>query len=148
MTPGKGISAFHNQSVRPPWGLRCRKLTFSGHPKTTFRVLAMVIRIVMTIASKKMTISVTPKTGLGRAENRSEKGAKYSHFVKGCYFCGPHHAPKRSRGPRKQSWFDKFFRKLRPEKWALRLYIYTFSPRFLHKYTAGCKGFSPQEPRP
>mgnify|MGYP004676288663 CR=1 FL=1 len=32
-------------------------------------MLAMVIRIVMTIVSKKMTIFVTPKTCLGRAEN-------------------------------------------------------------------------------
>ena len=30
----------------------------------------MVIRIVMTIASKKMTIAATLKTILGRAENR------------------------------------------------------------------------------
>ncbi len=29
----------------------------------------MVIRIVMTIASKKMTIAATPKIILGRAEN-------------------------------------------------------------------------------
>ncbi len=46
----------------------------------------MVIRNVMTIASEKMTIAVTLKTDLARAENSGEKGAKYPYFVKGCYF--------------------------------------------------------------
>ncbi len=57
----------------------------------------MVIRIVMTIASKKMTIAATLETIPEKAENSGEKGAKCPCFVKGCYFPGPHHAPKRPR---------------------------------------------------
>ncbi len=54
----------------------------------------MVIRIVMTIASKKMTVAAARKTVLGKAENRGEKGVKSPYFVKVCYFCSPHGTPK------------------------------------------------------
>ena len=57
----------------------------------------MVIRIVMTIASTKMTIAATPKTVLTKAENSGGKGAKRPYFVKGCYFYGPRKAPKSLR---------------------------------------------------
>ena len=57
----------------------------------------MVIRSVMTIASKKMTIAATLKTILARGGNRGEKGIIYPHFVKSCYFCGPRDTPKRPR---------------------------------------------------
>ncbi len=57
----------------------------------------MVIRIVMTIASTKMTIAATPKTVLTKAENSGEKGAKRPYFVKGCYFYGPRKVPKSLR---------------------------------------------------
>jgi len=60
-------------------------------------LLAMVIRIVMTIASKKMTIAATPKIGSEKAGNSGEKGANNRYFVKGCYFCGPRHARKPPR---------------------------------------------------
>ena len=53
----------------------------------------MVIRIVMTIASEKMTIAVTLKTILKRAENRLGKCAKRLCFVKEYYFYGPRDAP-------------------------------------------------------
>ena len=129
-------------SVRSPRGRRWRKRQFSDCPETTFKVLAMVIRIVMTIASEKMTVAAMLKTALARAENRAEKGAKCRYFVKGCYFCGPHGARKWLRWPRKSSWFDEFFRDLCPVKRLLRLYIYTLSPQVLHKYTVACKGFS------
>ena len=57
----------------------------------------MVIRIVMTIASKKMAIAATPKIVPGRAENSGEKGAKHPYFVKGCYFYSPNDDRKRPR---------------------------------------------------
>ena len=57
----------------------------------------MVIRIVMTIASKKMTIAATLKTILARGGNSGEKGIIYPYFVKNCYFCGPRDTPKRPR---------------------------------------------------
>ena len=60
-------------------------------------MLAMVIRIVMTIASKKMTIAATPKTILERGENSGEKSTQCPYFVKGCYFCNPRDVPKRPR---------------------------------------------------
>ena len=46
----------------------------------------MVIRIVMTIASKKMTIAATPKTIFAGAENSGAQGNNCLYFVKGCYF--------------------------------------------------------------
>ena len=49
----------------------------------------MVIRIVMTIASTKMTIFATPKTDLEKTENSGVKGAKCPYFVKDCYFFDP-----------------------------------------------------------
>ncbi len=52
----------------------------------------MVIRIVMTIASKKMTIAATLKTVSEKVENSGKKGANSRCFVKGCYFCGPRDA--------------------------------------------------------
>ena len=70
----------------------------NGHflttPKTTFKVLAMVIRNVMTIASTKMTIAAAPENVLAVAENSGEKGAECPYFVKNGYFCSPHAAPK------------------------------------------------------
>ena len=57
----------------------------------------MVIRIVMTIASKKMTIAATLKTVSEKVENSGEKGANNRYFVKGCYFCGPRDARKQPR---------------------------------------------------
>ena len=57
----------------------------------------MVIRIVMTIASKKMTIAATLKTILARGGNSGEKGIVCPYFVKNCYFCGPRDTPKRPR---------------------------------------------------
>ena len=54
----------------------------------------MVIRIVMTIASKKMAIAATLKTDLASAENSGEKGADSLCFVKGCYFYTPRRPPK------------------------------------------------------
>ena len=75
-------------------GQRWRKGQFSGHPETTIFSLAMVIRIVMTIASKKMTIAATLKTVLAGAENSGVRGAKCLHFVKYCYFYTPHDGPK------------------------------------------------------
>ena len=57
----------------------------------------MVIRSVMTIAKKKMTIAATLKNTLARGGNRGEKGIIYPHFVKSCYFCGPRDTPKRPR---------------------------------------------------
>ena len=136
------MRGFCNLSVRLPSGCRWRKCPFSGHPKTTFFLLAMVIGILMTIASKKMTIAATPKPALGRAANRAEKGAEYPCFVKDGYFCGPRGVPRWPRWPPKRSWFDDFSRKLRPGKWVLRLHIYAKAPLVLHKYTAVCKGFS------
>ena len=102
----------------------------------------MVIRIVKTIASIKMTIAVTLKNVLARAENSGEKGAKYPFFVKGCYFYDPRNAQKCLQQPPKASWMAEKIRDLRPEKRPLRLYIYTLSPLVLHNYTVGCKGFS------
>ena len=57
----------------------------------------MVIGIVMTIASKKMTIAAALKTVLESAGNSGEKRTKCPCFVKGCYFCRPRDAPKRPR---------------------------------------------------
>ena len=57
----------------------------------------MVIRNVMTIASKKMTIAATLETILERVENSGEKSTKYAYSVKYCYFYAPHHVPKRPR---------------------------------------------------
>mgnify|MGYP007081728966 CR=1 FL=1 len=57
----------------------------------------MVISIVMTIASTKMTIAATLKTILERAGNRGEKDEKRLYFVKDCYFYAPHDAPKQPR---------------------------------------------------
>ena len=139
---GEGVSDSCNSSVRSARGHRYRKRPFSDHLKTVILVLAMVIRIVMTIASKKMTIAATPKTILVRAENSDKKGEKRPHFVKGCYFYGSRCAQKWLQWPRKSSWLVEFLRKLCPEKRALRLYIYTLCPQVLHKYTAACKGFS------
>ncbi len=102
----------------------------------------MVIRIVMTVASKKMTIAMPPETILKRAENRVWKGAKCLYFVKDCYFYAPRATPKHPRLPQKSSWFVENSRELCPEKGSLRLYIYTLSSLVLHKYTAACKGFS------
>ena len=102
----------------------------------------MVIRIVMTIAGKKMTIAATLKNGLKRAGNSGAKGEKRPYFVKGCYFHGPHGAQNRLRGSQKPSWFDENFWKIHPEKRLLQLYIYTLVTRVLHKYTVACKGFS------
>ena len=106
-------------------GEKAHSLTTRKRP---FFALAMVIRILMTIASKKMTIAATPKPALGRAANRAEKGAKYPCFVKDGYFCGPRGVPSRLRWPPKRSWFDDFSRKLRPGKWVLRLHIYAKAP--------------------
>ena len=91
---GEAVSALCNLSVRSPWGQRWRKRQFSDHPKTVISVLAMVIRIVMTIASKKMTVAAARKTVLGKAENRGKKGVKSPRFVKVCYFYSPHGTPK------------------------------------------------------
>ena len=102
----------------------------------------MVIRIVMTIASTKMTIAATLKIVLERARNRGKKGTLFPRFVKGCYFYSPHDGPKRARWAQKSSWTVEKFRNLSPEKRALRLYIYTLSAQVLHKYTVACKGFS------
>ncbi len=143
MPSGEGASGFCNLSVRSPRGQRWRKWQFSDHPETTIFSLAMVIRIVMTIASEKMTITAPLKTTLAGAENSGEKGAEYRYFVKDCYFCAPRDAPRRPRWPQKSSWFVEFLWKLRPVKRPLRLYIYTLSPLVLHKYTVVCKGFSP-----
>ena len=60
-------------------------------------MLAMVISIVMTIASKKMTIVATPKTGLIGAENSGKKGAEHPLFIKGYCFYTPRDARKRPR---------------------------------------------------
>ena len=57
----------------------------------------MVIRIVMTIASAKMTIAATPKIDFAKAENSGEKGAEHLCFVKDGYFFGPRDAPERPR---------------------------------------------------
>ena len=109
--------------------------------KTAIQVLAMVIRNVMTIASTKMTIAATQKTVLSRTENSGEKGTEHPCFVKYCYFYSPRDAPKRLRKPLKPSWLAEKIWKLRLEKRALRLYIYTLTPRVLYKYTIACKGF-------
>ena len=101
----------------------------------------MVITILMTIASTKMTIAVTPETILKRAENRLGKCAKRLCFVKEYYFYGPRDAPKHPLVPPDTSWFVRKIRKLRSEKRPLRLYIYTWSPLVLHKYTVACKVF-------
>ena len=138
----RGDTPFHSLSVRSPRGQRCRKWPFSDHPKTTFRVLAMVVRIVKTIASKKMTIAATPKTDLRRAGNSGETVADYPCFVKYCYFYDPCGAPKRPRRPQKQPWVVEKIRNLCPTERPLRLYIYAETPRVLHKYAVACKGFS------
>ena len=109
--------------------------------KTAIQVLAMVIRNVMTIASTKMTIAATQKTVLSRTENSGEKGTERPCFVKCCYFYSPRDAPKRLRKPLKPSWLAEKIWKLRLEKRALRLYIYTLTPRVLYKYTVACKAF-------
>ncbi len=57
----------------------------------------MVIRIVMTIASKKMTILAPLKTIPERAENSGARDGKCPYFVKCCYFRTPRYAPKRPR---------------------------------------------------
>ena len=57
----------------------------------------MVIRIVMTIASAKMTIAATPKIDFARAENSGEKGAEHLCFVKDGYFFGSRDALERPR---------------------------------------------------
>ena len=142
MTPCKGFLPFCGLPVCSPRGQRWRIRPFSGYPKTIIFLLAMVIRIVMTIASKKMTIAAPLKTVLEKAENRAEKGTECPYSVKGCYFCGPRKAPRRPRRPRNQSWFDEFFRKLRPVERPLRLYIYAKRGALLHKYTGTCKYFS------
>lgn len=68
-------------------GASVAKRPFPYGPKTTFSMLAMVISIVMTIAT-------TLKTDLGRTENEGEKGANNHYFANGYYFLAIFRCPK------------------------------------------------------